>query len=136
LVNTDVDKDVIMVLKGKLAEIMIQIAMEVYRRYVTVDRMGTKVLYIKLQKTLYGLMRASLLFYQTLRKECKKYRLVVNPHNPCVANMTTKGGKQCTMVWHVDDLMASCEDNFELTKISCYIGNLYGPKLSNMTTSG
>ena len=93
------------------------------------DRKGTKVLYVKLKKALYGLMRASLLFYQTLRKECKKYRLVVNPHNPCVANMTTKGGKQCTMVWHVDDLMASCEDNFELTKISCYIGNLYGPKL-------
>jgi len=42
---------------------MIQIAPEVYRRYVTVDRKGTKVLYVKLQKALYGLMRASLLIY-------------------------------------------------------------------------
>jgi hypothetical protein len=62
-VDTDVNKDVIMVLKGELADMMIQIAPEVYRRYVTVDRKGTKVLYVKLQKALYGLMRASLLFY-------------------------------------------------------------------------
>ena len=34
------------------------------------------------------------------------------------------------MVWHVDDLMALCEDDFELMKFSCYLGNLYGPKLS------
>ncbi len=47
-VNTDVDEDVIMVLKGELAEMMIQIAPEVYRRYVTVNRKGTKVLYVKL----------------------------------------------------------------------------------------
>ena len=34
------------------------------------------------------------------------------------------------MVWHVDDLMVLCEDNFEMTKFLCYLGNLYGPKLS------
>jgi hypothetical protein len=68
-VNTDVDKDVIMVLKGELADMMIQIEPEVYRKYVTVDRKGTTILYVKLQKALYGLMRASLLFYRKLRKE-------------------------------------------------------------------
>ena len=26
--------------------------------------------------------------------------------------------------------MMSCEDNFELTKFSCYLANIYGPKLS------
>ena len=34
------------------------------------------------------------------------------------------------MVWHVDDLMASFEDNFELMKLSCYLGIIYGAKLS------
>ena len=34
------------------------------------------------------------------------------------------------MVWHVDDLMGSCEDDFELTKFSCYLGKIYGPRLS------
>jgi hypothetical protein len=85
-INTDVDEDVIMVLKGKLADMMIQTAQEVFRRYVTADRKGTKVLYVKLQKALYGLMRASLLFYQKLRKEFEAYRLTVNLYDPCVAN--------------------------------------------------
>ena len=26
--------------------------------------------------------------------------------------------------------MMSCEDNFELTKFSCYLANIYGPKLA------
>ncbi len=72
-VNTDVDKDVLMVLKGELAKTMIQIAPQVYRKYVTVDKKGTKLLYVKLQKALYGLMRASLQFYRKLQKEFKAY---------------------------------------------------------------
>jgi hypothetical protein len=39
----------------------------------------------------------------------------VNPYDPCVADMMTKGGKQLTVAWHVDDLMVSCKDDFELT---------------------
>jgi hypothetical protein len=44
----------------------------VYRKYVMVDRKGMKILYVKLQKALYGLMRLSLLFYRKLRKEFEK----------------------------------------------------------------
>ncbi len=100
---------------------------------MTVDKKGTKLLYVKLQKVLYGLMRASLLFYRKLRKKFEAYGLQVNPYNPCVANMETKSGKQLTVIWHVDNLMASCEDNFELTKFSCYLGKIYGTKLSMHT---
>ncbi len=68
-VNTDVDGDMLMVLKGELAEMMIQIALQTYQKYVTVDRKGTPIGYVKLQKALYNLMTASLLFYRKLRKE-------------------------------------------------------------------
>ena len=51
-VNTDVDEEVIMVLKGDLAEMMIQVAPEVYRKYVAADKKGNKILYVKLQKAL------------------------------------------------------------------------------------
>jgi hypothetical protein len=112
---------------------MIQITPEVYQKYVTVDWKGTKVLYVKLQKALYRLMRASLLFYRKLRKEFKKYGFTINPYDPCVANMTTEGGKQLTVVWHVDNLMASCEEDLELTKFLCYLARIYGPKLSMHT---
>jgi hypothetical protein len=134
-VNTDVDEDILMVLKGELAKMMIQIAPQVCRKYVTVDKKGTKVLYVKLQKLLYGSMRVSLLFYRKLQKELKAYGFIVNPYNPCVANMTSKDGKQLTMIWHVDDLMAACKDDFELTKFVCYLARIYGPKLTMHTGS-
>ncbi len=127
--NTNVDEEVIMVLKGELAEMMIKIAPEVYRKYVSIDRKGTKILYVKLQKALYGLMRASLLFYRKLRKELEAYGFEINPYDPCVANKMTEAGKQLTVIWHVDDLMGSCKDDFELTKFSCYLAKVYGPKL-------
>ena len=41
-----------------------------------------------------------------------------------------KEEKQITVIWHVDDLMMSVEDNFELTKFLCYLANIYGPKLA------
>jgi hypothetical protein len=119
-VNTDVDKDgVLMALKGELATMLLQIALDVYRRYIMADKKGTPVLYVKLQKAQYGLMRASLLFYRKLGMEIEENRFVVNPYDPCVANMETANGKQLKVIWHVDNLMASCEDNFELTKFSC-----------------
>jgi hypothetical protein len=88
---------------------------------------------MKLQKALYGLMRASLLFYRMPEKEFEAYGLQVNPYNPCVANMETKSGKQLTVIWHMDNLMASCKDDFEVTKFSCYLRKIYGTKLSMHT---
>ncbi len=64
--NTDVDENVLMVLQGELAEMMVHIAPQMYREYITVDRKGMPVFYVKLQKALYRLMRASLLFYRKL----------------------------------------------------------------------
>ena len=89
-VNTDVDEDVLMVLRGELADMMVQIAPQIYRKYVTVDRKGTPILYVKLQKALYGLMRASLLFYRKLRKELEDYGFEINPYDPCVGNRVTE----------------------------------------------
>jgi hypothetical protein len=132
-VNTDVDEDVLIVLRGELADMMLQIAPQIYRKYVTVNRKGTPILCVKLHKALYGLMRASLLFYRKLRKELEDYGFEINPYDPCVGNRVTECGKQMTVIWHINDLMGSCENDFELTKFSCYLAKLYGPKLSMHT---
>jgi hypothetical protein len=42
-------------------------------------------------------------------------------------------GKQLTVIWHIDDLMSLCKNIFELRKFSCYLGKIYGPKLSMHT---
>ena len=65
-VNRDVNKNVLMVLKGELGEMMVHIAPQIYCKHITVDGKGSPILYLKLQKALYGLMRASLLFYHKL----------------------------------------------------------------------
>ncbi len=100
---------------------------------MTIGKKGTLILYMKLQKMLYGLMRASLLIYRKLCKELEEYRFMVNPYNPCVANMNTKCGKQLTVIWHVVNLMSLCKNDFELMKFSCYLGKIYGPILSMHT---
>ena len=128
------DENVLMVLKGELAEMMVHIAPQIYRKHITVvDKKGTPVLYVKLQKVLYGLMRASLLFYRKLRKELEEYGFVVNPYDPCVANKDVGNGEQLTVIWHVDNLMTSCAVNFELTKLSCYLAKIYGLGLTMHT---
>ena len=38
----------------------------------------------------------------------------------------TESSKQLTVVWHVDNLLATCEDDFELTKFSCYLAKYMG----------
>ena len=53
--HADVDENITMVLKGRLAELMVQVVPNLYRKYITVHRKGTAILYVKMQKALYGL---------------------------------------------------------------------------------
>jgi hypothetical protein len=78
-VNTDGNGDVIMIPKGELAEMMIQIAPEVYRRYVMVDKKRTRVLYIKLQKALYGLMESKLALLLKIEKGVREVQIHGEP---------------------------------------------------------
>ena len=68
----------------------------VYRRYVTTDARGNKVLYVSLRKALYGLLKSALLFYKKLWGNLQRRGFEVNPYDPCVAN-TTVDGSQLTV---------------------------------------
>ena len=56
--------------------------------------------------------------------------MVINPYDPCMVNMTTKGGKKLTVIWNVDDLMVSCEEYFKIPKLACYLCDICGPKMT------
>jgi hypothetical protein len=61
-------------------------------------------------KAFYGMLIASLVFYNKLRKDLESIGFKVNPDDPCVVNRTIKG-KQHTVTWHaVDDLKSSHVD--------------------------
>ena len=65
---------------------MVHIAPQIYRPYVNMDRKGTPILYVRLKKAQYGLLRSSLLFYIKLRGELEAYGFKINPYDPCVGN--------------------------------------------------
>jgi hypothetical protein len=58
--HMDSEKDITMILRGRLAELMVQVAPNLYRKYITVDRKGMAILYIKMQKAVYRLLRSAI----------------------------------------------------------------------------
>ena len=78
--HADSDEDITMVLKGRLAELMVQVAPNLYRKYITVNRKGTAILYVKMQQALYGLLRSALLFYNKLVANLESDKFVLNPY--------------------------------------------------------
>jgi hypothetical protein len=84
---------------------MVKTNPKMYRQYVVLEK-GRSVLYLQLQKAMYGMMKSALLFYRKLVSELKKMGFDINPYDPCVANKIVNG-MQTTIRWHVDDLMIS-----------------------------
>jgi hypothetical protein len=123
--HADSDEDITMVLKGRLAELMVQVAPNLYRKYISIDRKGTAILYVKMLKAMYRLLRSALLFYRKLGKDLEGNGFKLNPYDPCVANMIING-KQMTVCWHVDDLKVSHVDSDEITKFGNWLSNTYG----------
>lgn len=86
LIKDDKEVEIIMVIRGQLADLLIEIAPDVYGPVATKDRKGNTVIYVYLLKALYGLMEASLMFYQKLIKDLRKRGFETNPYDPCVVN--------------------------------------------------
>jgi len=57
---------IIILFKGKLAELMAMVDPKLYRKYVTTDIKGNTVLYVHMNKALYVLLQSAFLFYKTL----------------------------------------------------------------------
>ena len=108
---------VIMRLRGKLADLMIKTAPEIYRKHITINRKGETVLYVRDLNAIYGIMKAALIFYQKFVGDLMTIGFELNPYEPCVANKTING-KQITLVWHVDDIKASHVESEVVTRMA------------------
>jgi hypothetical protein len=53
---------VLMRLDGILAKLMVQVAPSIHPKYVTSNAKGKPVLYVQLEKAVYGMMKSALLF--------------------------------------------------------------------------
>jgi hypothetical protein len=103
--QADIDKLVHAKFEDEIAEMLVKMDPKLYQKYVK-DENGKTVLYVELLKALYGTMRAALLFWKLLSSKLVQWGFVINPYDWCVANKMIDG-KQCTIVWHVDDLKIS-----------------------------
>jgi hypothetical protein len=58
--TADMHEEVFMCIRGRLVELIVKTAPEIYRKYVYVGSDNKPVLYIKRQKALYGCLRSAL----------------------------------------------------------------------------
>ncbi len=125
------DDYVVMRMNGTLGELMAKTDPKLYRKYLT-DEKGKKVLYLRLQKALYGMMKSALLFYRKLISELKGMGFEINPYDPCIANKMINGS-QMTLRWHVDDLMISHTSNEAISQFLRALKDIYGDNLAENT---
>ena len=85
------------------------------------------MLYMRLSKALYGMLRAALLFYKRLQSMLKDMGFKVNPYNPCGVNMMADGGKT-TICWHGDNLKISHRDKAIVSEFAMTLAKEFGPK--------
>jgi hypothetical protein len=123
--HVDIDELIHVRLEGPMAELLTRVDPAKYRTYMSKEN-GKDVLYVELQKALYGTLQASLLFWENLTEFLTtEMGFEVNPYDSCVVNKTING-KQCTILWHVDDLKVSHVEQAVLEDIASRIDKKYG----------
>jgi hypothetical protein len=67
------DKEMIMLLKGCLTKLMVQVDPQLYCKYIVHIGKNQLLLYVKLTKAIYGLLKSAILFYQKFVEDLKSY---------------------------------------------------------------
>ena len=107
--QTDIDEVVHVRLEGQMADLLVKVDPNLYLPYLFEEN-GKKAIYVVLNKALYGTLQAALLFWKDLSGYLTKTMgFTANKYDPCVVNKRING-KQCTILWHVDDLKISHVD--------------------------
>ena len=118
------EKDVHVILDGRMAELLAKIDPKTYHEYVH-QRRGQAYIFCKVNVAIYGTLKAALLFWKKLSQSLKIRGFVINPYDWCIANKDINGS-QCTIVWHVDDLKISHKDPAVVDEIIASLNKEYG----------
>jgi len=131
--QSNMDELVYMKLEGPLAKLLVRVNPDKYEKFVEYEN-GKPVIYVKLSKALYGTLQASLLFWKDLTGHLTKWGYTVNPYDECVMNKTING-KQCTVLWHVDDIKMSHVEGAVLEELLGKLDGVYGSKEAPLTVT-
>jgi Reverse transcriptase (RNA-dependent DNA polymerase) len=122
--QTDIDELIHVKLEDVLVDVLLMLDNK-YSEFVTHEN-GRKVLYVELQKALYGTLQANLLLWIELSNFLvKELGFEFNPYNKCVVCKMVNG-KQFTIIWHVDDLTLTHVNQEVLEHIVSELSKLFG----------
>ena len=105
--HADMDEVVFIKLEDEMVDVFCELDNQ-YKAYVSREK-NKRVLYLRLDKALYGCVRAALLWYDLFSGTLRKLGYSINPYDMCVANKKING-HQCTIGWYVDDTMIAHKD--------------------------
>ena len=74
-----------------------------------------KVIYMKLDKALYGCIQSSLLWYNIFKSKLEQMGFKINAYDTCNASKEINN-KQCTICWYVYDMKISHQDYSVVSK--------------------
>ena len=114
LAPRDDGERVLMKLVGEFVDIMCKVNPE-HEKNVIYEN-GQKVLYMEILQAIYGCIESALRWYELYSETLEKEGFVINPYDKCVANKEIDG-KQCTIVWYVDDNKVSHVDPLVVTDV-------------------
>ena len=114
---------VLMKITGKSVDLFCELD-PTLEEFVILER-KRKVIYVQLDKALYGCVKSALLWYEMYLGTLKEIGFKVNPYDLCVANKEIDGS-QCTVCWYVDDNKISHKDPKVVDMIIERIEEKYG----------
>ena len=123
--QADMDDFVLVVFEGVIVDLLCQLRND-YKEHIFVTKSGRKLLYVQLNKAMYGTIKAAMLFWKHLSAHLtNEMGFKVNPYDPCVVNKTING-KQCTVCFYVDDLKISHKDPEVVEEVLKGLESKYG----------
>ena len=107
ILQTDYYKgDIYIKLEGDMVILLEEIDLEYYKYFIYTEYYLRKCMYAESKKAIYGTLEVSLLFWGKLSKSLEEMRYQRNEYDWCVMKKIVDN-KQCTILWHVDDLKTS-----------------------------
>jgi hypothetical protein len=119
------EKDMALIkIRGILVDILVEIAPEAYKSYVSHDKKGNNQLLVQCQNALYVKMVASLIYYRKFVKSLTDIDFIINPYDSCVANKIIEG-EQMNICFHVDDCKLSHRKKTVMDRMIGYLQQEY-----------
>jgi hypothetical protein len=108
----------------KITGVLVDMNPELYGPAVVLENQK-KVLYVEVLKAIYGMLKAALLWYKTLRRDLEDIGFIFNPYDPCVENKKVQGLQQM-ILFHVDDLKTSHKMRLVNDRFEKWLNSKYG----------